>query len=137
VYRREAATLHAEMAADVEAAGTLEDMFRTLVRGALKADAERGPVFASLRSAGGWSRDLRRQQHERDRRTVRFFAARAVEEFNLHERQARSAMAILLFALESVLAQWRRRPTPENALQLEDTYVNVVVGALERLAASP
>jgi hypothetical protein len=41
---------------------------------------------------------------------------------------------MLLGEIETVLAQWRRRPTRENAQLLEDTYVGLVVGGLGRLA---
>jgi AcrR family transcriptional regulator len=133
VYRREAALLHREMAAQVSAATSLEAMFRALVRGALRAAADRGHVFAVLRSAGGWSRDVRHEQRARDAGTVRAFSARAVEEYHLDRPTARASMAILLDAVDSVLAQWRRRPTPEHAQLLEDTYMNVVAGALTAL----
>ena len=136
VYRREASLLHREMAADVEAADSLEQMFRTLLRGAIRASVERGPIFASLRAEGGWNRDLRKQQHERDRRTVRFFAARAVQEYGIPEHQARSAVAILLSASEPVMAQWRRTPTPEKAAEVEAVYMALVVGGLKQLAAA-
>jgi AcrR family transcriptional regulator len=53
VYQREATLLHRELAAEVGAAATVEEMFRTLIRGALQAAAERGHVFSALRSAGG------------------------------------------------------------------------------------
>ena len=47
---------------------------------------------------------------------------------------ARTGVAILLGAIETVLARWRLRPTPDHATLLEDTYVALVVGGLERLA---
>src|SRR5205807_6145159 len=47
LYEREAALLHAELAADVEAAGTVDEMFRALVRGALRAQASRGATLAA------------------------------------------------------------------------------------------
>src|SRR5256885_7893094 len=52
LYDREAALLHAELAADVEAAGTGEEMFRALIHGALRAQASRGATLAALRSVG-------------------------------------------------------------------------------------
>src|SRR6516162_4578590 len=52
VYERESAHLHASMAAKVEQAGTLEDMLRALVEGALAAQASRGATFAALAASG-------------------------------------------------------------------------------------
>src|SRR5437899_11061952 len=52
VYRREATLLHRELAAEVDAAASVEDKFRALIHGALRAQASRGATFAAMRSAG-------------------------------------------------------------------------------------
>jgi AcrR family transcriptional regulator len=134
VYQREAALLHDELATAVRQATTVTDMFRTLIRGALKAQADRGTALAALRAAGGWNHALREEQRQRDQTTVRYFAAHVSQEFGVGERQATLAVAILLGAIETVLAQWRRRPTRQYATQLEDAYVALVTGGLAQLA---
>jgi AcrR family transcriptional regulator len=134
VYQRESALLHAELTADVSAARTLEETFRALIHGALRAQASRGATFAALRAAGLRTRERREEQRRRDRTTLRFFASQAVREFRLDQRQASAAVAILLGAIDAALAQWRARPTPEYAVLLEDTYVSVAMGGLDRLA---
>ena len=134
VYRREAALLHAELEQAVTAAETLEGKFRALIHGALRAEAERGAALSALRAAGGRNHALREEQRARDRTTVRYFARRAVREYGVDERRARAGLAILLRAIESVLAEWRLRPTPQRAALLEDTYVALAVGAVEGLA---
>ena len=133
LYQRESALLHSELAADVEAAVTLEEMLRALIHGALRAQASRGAALAALRSAGVRNRAHRDVQLRRDRTTVRYFGARAAKEFGLEEAEARAAMRVALGAVDSVLAQWRLRPTPEYAATLEDVYVTLVVGGVERL----
>jgi AcrR family transcriptional regulator len=133
-YGREAALLHAELAADVGAAETIEEMFRALVHGALRAQARRGATFAALRAAGLRTPERRQEQRDRDRTTLRYFTRHAVREFDLDEQQARSAVAILLGTIEVVLAQWRRRPTRDHAALLEETYVGLVVGGLDQLS---
>ncbi len=134
LYRREAAHLHAEMSADVTAAETLEEMVRALIRGALRAQADRATTFAALHAGGIRDRDRRDEQRRRNRTTLRYFAAQAVHEFQLDERRARTAMGIMLGAIETVLAQWRRRPTREHAVLLEDTFAALVMGGLEELS---
>jgi AcrR family transcriptional regulator len=134
LYQRESALLHAELAAEVTAAETLEETFRALIHGALRAQATRGATFAALRAAGLRTRERRAEQHERDRGTVRYFAARAVRELDLDRRQARAAVAILLGATDAVLAQWRAHPTRDDSALLEDTYVSLVIGGLHHLA---
>ena len=134
LYQRESAQLHAELAKDVQAATTLEEMFRALVRGALRAQASRGAALAALRSAGVRNAEHRDVQRRRDRVTVRFFGEQATKEFGLDGRQARAAIRVALGAVDSVLAQWRVRPTLEYGQLLEDTYVTLVIGGLERLS---
>jgi AcrR family transcriptional regulator len=133
VYRREATGLHRQLAREVAAAESVEGMFRALVHGALHAADERGRVFATLRSAGGWNRELRHEQRARDVDTVRAFAARAERELGIARRDATAATATLLAAIEPVLAQWRLRPTPEHAARLEDIYMGMVHGALRAM----
>ena len=136
VYQREATLLHRELAAEVGAAATVEEMFRTLVRGALQAAAERGHVFSALRSAGGRSHELRREQRGRDVETVRAFAGRAMRELGLDRRRATATTATLLAAIDPVLTQWRLRPTADQAQLLEEIYVGMVRGALRDAATA-
>ena len=136
VYQREATLLHRELAAEVGAAATVEGMFRTLIRGALQAAAERGHVFSALRSAGGRSHELRREQRGRDVETVRAFAGRAMRELGLDRRHATATTATLLAAIEPVLTQWRLRPTADQAQLLEEIYVGMVRGALRDAATA-
>src|SRR5207302_5302944 len=134
VYQRESALLHAELTADVSAARTLEETFRALIHGALRAQASRGATFAALRAAGLRTRARREEQRQRDRTTLRYFAGQAVREFGLDRPQAKAAGAILLGAIDAALAQWRARPTRDHAALLEDTYVSLAMGGLEQLA---
>jgi AcrR family transcriptional regulator len=136
VYQREATHLHRELAAEVGAAETVEGMFGTLIRGALRAAADRGHVFSALRSAGGRSHELRREQRGRDVETVRAFAARAMRELGLDRRRATATTATLLAAIDPVLTQWRLRPTADQALLLEEIYVGMVRGALRAAATA-
>jgi AcrR family transcriptional regulator len=134
VYRREAALLHEELVRAVTGADGLEGKFRALIHGALQAEAGRGAALSALRAAGARDDELRHEQRGRDRTTVRYFARQAVREFGVDEHQARAGLAILLRAIESVLAEWRLRPTPRRAALLEDVYVTMAVGAVEKLA---
>jgi AcrR family transcriptional regulator len=133
VYRREAAAVHEELTAEVVAAETVEEMFRTLVRGSLRVVAERGHLFAVLRSAGGWTPEIRDRQRARDRDTVRAYSARAARQYGLERREVAPATAVLLGAIDSVVAQWRLRPTQDNARRLEDVYMAMVSGVFAAL----
>jgi AcrR family transcriptional regulator len=128
-YRREAAKLHLDLATEVAASSSVEDMYLALLRGSIRATVERGHIFTALRAAGGWNRDIRREQRSRDRETVRAFAAVAARQCGLERRRSIAATAVLLGALEAVLTQWRIDPTEDNAGILEETYLAMVVGA--------
>jgi AcrR family transcriptional regulator len=129
VYQREAVNMYHELAAEVTVAGSLEDMYRILIRASLRVAKDRGPVFIALRQAGAWTRDLRQEQRDRDRDTVRAFAVRAVRERGLDRAAATSATVVVLGAIDSLLAQWRRRPTAAHARLLEEIYLNMVQAA--------
>jgi AcrR family transcriptional regulator len=128
-YRREASKLHQDLESEVASSGSVEEMYRALLRGSMRATVERGQIFAALRAAGGWNRDIRREQRSRDRETVRAFAAVAARQYGLERTRSTSVTAVLLGALDAVLAQWRIDPTEENREILEETYLAMVAGA--------
>jgi AcrR family transcriptional regulator len=134
VYRREAERLHDELAEEVAAAGSVEEMFRALVRGSLRSTAERGHLFATLRTATTSSREVRREQRQRDARTFRAFVVRAVDEHGLDPQLGPTTLSLLLGLIDPVLAQWRLDPTPRRAQLLEDSYMTIVVASLAQVA---
>jgi AcrR family transcriptional regulator len=136
-YRREASTLHAELASEVASAGSVEEMYQALLRGSIRATVERGEIFTALRAARAWNRDIRREQRSRDSDTLRAFAAVAVRQYGLERSRATTVTAVLLGALDSVLAQWRRDPSERSARTLEETYLAMVVGAYAGAAEGP
>jgi AcrR family transcriptional regulator len=136
-YRREASKLHTELASEVASANTVEEMYQALLRGSIRATAERGEIFSALRAAGGWNRGIRREQRSRDHDTVRVFAAVAVRQYGLERSRSTSVTAVLLGALDAVLAQWRRDPSERSAKTLEEIYLAMVVGAYSVAPADP
>lgn len=133
VYRREAALLHQELSDAVVAATGIEGKFRALIRGALQAQRTRGAALSALRAAGGRPGDFLAEQAERDQGTVGYFTRVAARELGSDEKATQKTVSILLRTIEPVLAEWRLRPTPQHAGQLEDTYAGICMGALERL----
>ena len=133
VLRREARSLHDEMAAVVAAAPTVEDMFRALVHTALEASVQRGRLFAALRGAGGLFREVGREQRERDRATSRAFSRRAADELGIDDRRAATAIGLLLGLIDQVIAQFRPNPTRARAAHLEDAYLTIVRATLAAL----
>jgi len=132
MYRREAEHLHQRLVRRVAAAPTLEAMFEALITGALEASRERGAMFSALRSAGGWTREVRHEQRARDVATSRAFASTAKRE-ELDDVRAGPATAMLLALVDSVVAQYRARPTKDRAELLRDTYMTIVRSTLAAL----
>jgi AcrR family transcriptional regulator len=134
LYGRESALLHAQLSADVRGADDLAGKLRALVRGALAAQASRGATLAALSVQGRRPSKQRDVQRRRDGQTLRHFTDQAVAEFHVDELDARTALAITLGAIPTVLARWRLRPTREHALHLEDAYVAMAVGGMKEVA---
>ena len=133
VFRRESQLVHDEMAEEVGSAKTIEETYRALVRASMRASAERGRLFAALRAAGAWDSELLRERQARDRRTVRFFADRTMAEFGLPKADAEALSAMLLSAIEGVLTLYRTRRTAPHAAFLEERYLDIILGSLDRI----
>jgi AcrR family transcriptional regulator len=136
LFERESRLLHRQLTLAVADAVGLEAKFRALVEEALAAQSSRGATFAALLSQGRRPADQRAVQHRRDGATVRYFAALAVAELGLEERQAITGTQLALGAIALVLQQWRHRPTPEYAEQLADAYVAFAMGGLRTLSST-
>jgi AcrR family transcriptional regulator len=135
LYRRENSLMYIELSAAVRAAPTLEQMYRSLVRAALHATNERGALFQALRSAGAWNRELRHEERARDQRAVQLFADHAATEYGIPPAEAQAATMMSLTALDSVLAQWRASRTSATEELVEETYLDLVTGGMDRIAA--
>jgi AcrR family transcriptional regulator len=136
-YRREASALDDEIVAAVSHArgqGGLEGTIRSLVRAVIDGAESRGAVLTQFIRAGGRDGQARQEQRARDRRTVRYFTKLAMEEFEVGEREAHAATQVLLTGIDSLLHQWRERPTRDQRKFLEDLYVGLVLGGLRQLA---
>jgi AcrR family transcriptional regulator len=135
VYRQQAAQLDAAIVEAVGQATGFEAKLRAMIRALLASVTSHGPIFNPLVRAGFRGEAFRREQRQRDQRTVRFFARLAMAEYDLDKSEATAAVAMLLSGMASIQAQWRARPTAERLRFLEDLYVDLVTGGLASLAA--
>lgn len=135
LYRREARRLDRQMRQRVAAAPDgFEPKLRALVGATLEAAGEHGPFFTPLRDVRA-DREVRRDQRARDRRTVGFFAELAERDFGIDEDTARTVVTVVLSGIRALLPQVRSRPGPAEQRVLVDTYVEMTIGGLQRLAA--
>ena len=134
LYRREAARLDRAIRAQVVAAPEgFEPKLRAFIGATLDAVEEHAPFFTPLREAGAGD-TTRGVQRGWDRRTVAYFAQLACDDFAIDVRTARSVIAVLFSGIRSLLSQMRSRPGPAQREFLLDTYVEMTLGALARLA---
>lgn len=134
LFRREARALDAQIRQVVDAAADgFELKLRAFVGACLDASGTHGRFFAPLRGVGR-DRSARDQQRRWDRRTVEYFATLATEEFDLDARTATSAIRVLFSGIQTLLSQMNRGPGTEQRRFLEDTYVDMALGALDRLS---
>jgi AcrR family transcriptional regulator len=137
LYRREARQLDRAIRIQVEAAPEgFEPKLRAFVGATLDAVEEHAPFFTPLRAAGA-GEGTRGDQRGWDRRTVAYFAQQAERDFGIDVRTARSVIAVLFSGIRSLLSQMRSRPGAAQREFLLDTYVQMSVGALDRLATRP
>lgn len=134
VFKSELARFDELLARAVEAAEGLEGKVRALVRGSLELQANQAAVYQLLLPSASGDRSLRREQRQRDGRTVRYFARLAVAELGLSRPAATAACAMLLSSLGSVRAQARAFPGEAEARFLEDLYVDLFLGGLRAAA---
>jgi AcrR family transcriptional regulator len=134
LYRREARRIDRAIRAEVDAAPEqFEPKLRAFIGATLDLLDEHGPFFTPLREAGA-DQTARGDQRGRDQRTVRYFAGLAEREFGIEPHTARSVIAVLFSGIRSLRAQMRSRPGDAQRAFLLDTYVEMTIGALTRLA---
>lgn len=134
LYRREAKALDRQIRQQVEAAPEgFEPKVRAFIGACLDAVGEHSRFFTPLRGVGS-NKSARQDQRRWDRRTAGYFVSLAAKEFALDERTAASAVGVLFSGVQSLLSQMRRSPSEAQRRFLEDTYVEMTVGALTRLA---
>ena len=134
LYLREGERLHEELSVDVQAADTIEDKYRALFHGSIRAAEDRGQIFAVLRSAADMNSGLRKIARERDRHTVEFYAQPTIDELGSPRPETEAITAMLLAAIAPAIALWHAQPSQKHAAQLEDSFMCIVCSTLAELA---
>lgn len=134
LYLREGQRLHEELSVDVQAADTIEDKYRALFHGSIRAAEDRGQIFAVLRSAADMNSQLRKIARERDRHTVDFYAQHTMDELGTPAPETEAITAMLLAAIAPAISLWHAQPSDKHAAQLEDSFMCIVSSTLAELA---
>lgn len=131
-YRREAAKLHEAIRSQVDQTQDFEARLRAFVNAVLGAVDTHGWIFGP-QEALPQEAGFRKEQNQRDRRTVRNYAQLVSEEFGLSLREATSAMGILLGGITSLRIQASVLKTPKDRQFLSDLYIDFAMGAISGL----
>jgi AcrR family transcriptional regulator len=134
LYLREGERLHEELSVDVQAADTIEEKYRALFHGSIRAAEDRGQIFAVLRSAADMNSQLRKVARERDRHTVEFYAQHTMDELGSPRSETEAITAMLLAAIAPALSLWHAQPSKNRAAELEAAYMCIVRSTLADLA---
>jgi hypothetical protein len=77
-----------------------------------------------------------RPHRERQRRIIKFHGRWYEDEFGIPADQAADIAAILYAGLSGAIERWATSPGATTRRRLEETYVNMVIGTLERVQAT-
>ena len=132
LYRREAKRLDRLMSDAVLDAGPgFEAKLRTLIELVVDAADEHRTFFSLLRNVSNDS-PARADRRSWDRRTVRYFAALAAEDFGIDERAANAAVAGLMPGVLNVRSRVIANPVDRDFFT--ETFLTVAVNGLRALA---
>ena len=136
LYLREAAAIDRRIRHQVAAAPDgFEPKLRAYVVGVIKHVAGTDPLFAPLNAVSA-NAGYGRAQSSWDKRTVAYFARLATERFGLDEPAAKSAVSMLLGGFSPLLREVRATKGPAQRAALQERYVQLVIGALEKLSSA-
>lgn len=132
LYRREARRLDRMMSNVVLDAGPgFEDKLRVLIDLLVDAADEYGTFFGLLRSVSD-DAPARADRRSWDRRTVRYFAGLAAEEYGLDERTANAGVAGVMPGLLNVRSRVIANPAEREFFT--ETFLRVATNGLRALA---
>lgn len=133
LQRREARRLDRRIVAVVETTpGGFEPKLRAMASSLVEAADQWESVFSPLGTTAAGPVG-RREQRERDRRALEYFARLAVDDYGLDPATAPRAVAIGLGGLDVVMSSARRTTDPARRADLADLFVRMVVGSLRSL----
>jgi AcrR family transcriptional regulator len=133
LYIRERERLTAEISRAITGADSVESMFRTLFRVAIRDAIRSGKTFDVLHNAAVFDTELRKAQEAREASMTELYAMSLRSEFTLPPAEAQALTVMLLGAIRPALTLWKSQPTEEYAELLEHTFAVLVTAALSRL----
>ena len=139
LFEQEAAELDERVAVAMDAASGFEEEVRAWVHAWFSYMGRRGTLYyrladaARTMSAGSPAPPHRARQ----RRLLKHHGLWYAETFGIPTDQAFDTAAILYAGLTGAIDRWVASPTAATRRRIEETYTQLVLGGLERMAANP
>lgn len=134
LYQREMAELDRHVVKAVQGQKTLEDKMRAWVHSWFEYMLHHGQLLSRLQEARTVARQVERPHRTRQQRIHARYGEWYAQELGLPAEVGRDAAAIIVSALGGVIERWTEVPTAATRERLERTYLEMVLGGLERLA---
>jgi len=134
LYRRVTSDLDRRIVEAVDGHDTFEARVRAWVHAWFDFIAVRGRLMYRLQHAGTVADQVERPHRARQRRNHARYGSWYADHLGLSEEIGRDAAAIITASLAGVSERWAESPNRATRDRLEETYIAMVLGGLERLA---
>ena len=133
LLNRELGELQRRSTEEIRAASDFEGRIRAGVKAWFDVMSEKGALIGTLLQAQAIQGPLAERRKTYNQELHDFYGRLAEKEFGIPRHTAVAAAAILLAGMSGIIERWRHG---DSRGLLEETYVGVVMGALQGLGAS-
>ena len=133
LLNRELGELQRRSTEEIRQATDFEGRIRASVKAWFDVMAEKGALIGTLLQSQAIQGPLADRRKAYNQEMHDFYGRLAEKEYGIPRRKAVAAAAILLAGMSGIIERWRNG---DSRRLLEETYVDVVVGALRSLGAT-
>ena len=134
LLNRELGELQRRSTEEIKAASDFEGRIRAALKVWFDVMSEKGALIGTLLQSQAIQGPLAERRKSYNQEMQDFYGRIAEKEFGIPRRKAVAAAAILLAGMSGIIERWRNG---DSRRLLEETYVDVVMGALRGMGASP
>ena len=134
LLNRELGELQRRSTEEIRAASDFEGRIRAQLKAWFDVMSEKGALIGTLLQSQAIQGPLAERRKTYNQEMHDFYGQLAEKEFGIPRRKSVAAAAILLAGMSGIIERWRNG---DSRHLLEETYVEVVMGALRGMAAAP
>lgn len=136
LFERDTDELDRRVVAATEAVDGFEDKVRAWVHAWFAHVVRNGRLMRRLMEARTVAPEVRKRDRDRQRAIDVKYGAWYGDQFGLPREVGQDVAAMMMSALRGAVDRWVETPTAATRKRLEQTYVDMILGSLERLAAT-